>query len=214
MTQDLLKTALEKEWAALVKYIRGIVRNSGVADDLTQETMLRAYLDISELRDHARFIPWLYRIATNVCRDYFRKQKRTNKQVYDGSDAIIAPQDLRDENAPQLDKVIECAEMGECVRQYFDKLPNSYRVVIILHDLEEMTNPEIADILCISIHATKVRLHRARRRLRIILENVCNFYTDERGILVCEPKKDKSSKHYQVPTRMKTKLQIKAMLKE
>ena len=198
MTQDL-KTALEKERPALVGYIRGIVRNAGVAEDLTQEAMLRAYLGISELRDRARFTPWLYRIATNVCRDYFRKQKRINEQAHDGSDALIEPQVLRDENAPQLNKVIECAEMGECVRQYFDELPNSYRVVIILHDLEEMTNPEIADMLCISVDAAKVRLHRARKRLRIILENACNFYTDERGILVCEPKK--SCRHSQVPTK-------------
>jgi len=200
MVQDL-KTALEKERSALVGYICGIVRSAGVAEDLTQETMLRAYLGISELRDHARFIPWLYRIATNSCRDYFRKQKRVKEQVHGGSDALIASQNLRDESAPQLDKVIECAEMGECVRQYFDGLPNSYRTVIILHDLEEMTNLEIADMLCISVDAAKVRLHRARKRLRIILENVCNFYTDERGVLVCESKK--SRKHSQVSTKRK-----------
>lgn len=188
MTQDL-KTTLEKERPALVGYIRGIVRNKGAAEDLTQEAMLRAYLGISELRDRARFIPWLYRIATNACRDYLRKQKRINEQVHGGGAAFIAPQDLRDKNAPQLDKVIECAEMGECVRQYFDGLPNSYRAVIILHDLEDMTNPEIAEMLGISVDAAKVRLHRARKQLRIILENACNFYTDERGILVCEPKK-------------------------
>lgn len=194
MTQDL-KMTLEKERPALVGYIRGIVRNRGAAEDLTQEAMLRAYLGISELRDSARFIPWLYRIATNACRDYLRKQKRINEQIHGGDAAFIAPQDLRDKNAPQLDKVIECAEMGECVRQYFDGLPNSYRAVIILHDLEDMTNPEIAEMLGISVDAAKVRLHRARKQLRIILENACNFYTDERGILVCEPKKSSKYSH-------------------
>jgi RNA polymerase sigma-70 factor, ECF subfamily len=85
--------------------------------------------------------------------------------------------------------------MGECVRQYFEGLPNSYRAVIILHDLEEMTNPEIADILNISVDTAKIRLHRARKKLRIILKNACNFYTDERGVLVCESKKDKTNRH-------------------
>ena len=187
MTHDL-KTALEKERPVLVGYILGIVRNAGVAEDLTQETMLRAYLGISELRDCSRLIPWLYRIATNACRDYFRKQKRIGEQVQEGSDTLT-PHDLRDENPPQLGKVMECVEMGECVRQYFEKLPNAYRIVIILHDLEGMTNPEISNMLGISIDAAKVRLHRARKQLRLILENACDFHTDERGILVCESKK-------------------------
>jgi RNA polymerase sigma-70 factor, ECF subfamily len=187
MTHEL-KIALEKERLALVGYIRGIVRNAEVAEDLSQETMLRAHLGVSELRDRLRLIPWLYRIATNACRDYFRKQKRLSEQLQNGSDTL-PPHNLSDENAPQLGKVMECTEMGECVRQYFEGLPNSYRAVIILHDLEEMTNPEIADMLCISVDTAKVRLHRARKKLRKILESACNFYTDERGILVCESKK-------------------------
>jgi RNA polymerase sigma-70 factor, ECF subfamily len=190
-----LKTALEKERPALVGYVRGIVRNAGVAEDLTQEAILRSYLGISELRDRSRLIPWLYTIVTNVCRDYFRKQKRINEKVQDSSDILKQPHDLRDRNAPQLDKVMECAEMSECVRQYFDRLPNTYRAVIILHDLEEMTNPEIAEMLNISIDTAKIRLHRARKKLRIILKNACNFYTDERGVLVCESKRDKNNKH-------------------
>ena len=194
MTHEL-KTALEKERPALVGYVQGIVRNAGVAEDLTQEAILRSYLGISELRDRSRLIPWLYTIATNVCRDYFRKQKRINEKVQKSSDISKEPHDLRDRNAPQLDKVMECAEMSECVRQYFDGLPNSYRAVIILHDLEEMTNPEIADMLNASVDTVKIRLHRARKKLRIILKNACNFYTDERGVLVCESKKDKNSRH-------------------
>ncbi len=187
MTLDL-KAALEKERSNLVRYIRGIVRNEGIAEDLTQETMLRAHMGISGLRDRDRLIPWLYRIGTNVCRDYFRKQKRISEQIH-GSEVSIAPQDLRDENAPQLDKIMECAEMGECVQQYFMELSDSYRAVIILHDLEGMTNPEIADMLSISLDTTKIRLHRARKRLRKILKDACDFYVDGRGILICEPKK-------------------------
>jgi RNA polymerase sigma-70 factor, ECF subfamily len=189
-----LKTALEKERPALVGYVLGIVRNAGVAEDLAQEAILRSYLGISELRNRSCLIPWLYRIATNLCRDYFRKQKRINEKIQSRSEMLMQANDLRDRNAPQLDKVIECTEMGECVRQYFNGLPNTYRAVIILHDLEEMTNPEIADMLNISLDTVKIRLHRARKKLRKILNNACNFYTDERGILVCEPKMDKNNR--------------------
>jgi len=78
--------------------------------------------------------------------------------------------------------------MGECVQLYFKELSNSYRAVILLHDMEGMTNQEIADMLEISLDTAKIRLHRARKKLRNILEDVCHFYTDERGVLVCEPK--------------------------
>jgi RNA polymerase sigma-70 factor, ECF subfamily len=186
MAQDL-SAALTAQQPALFIYVSGIVRNKEAAEDLTQEAMLRAHRGSSALKDPDHVVPWLYRIATNVCRDYFRKEKRAG-EVFHGSGDSISPEDLRDENAPQLDKVIECAEMGECVRRYFDRLPDSYRAVIILHDLECMTNPEIADLLRISLDAAKVRLHRARKRLRAMLADACDFYTDERGILICEPK--------------------------
>ena len=186
MAEDLNET-LAAQRPALFAYICGIVRNTQVAEDLTQEAMLRAHQGIPGLRDPDRFIPWLYRIATNACRDHFRKEKRAG-EAFQGSGDSISVEDLRDENAPQLDKVLECAEMGACVRRYFERLPDSYRAVILLHDLEGMTNPAIADLLGISLDTAKVRLHRARNRLREILVDACEFYTDERGILVCTRK--------------------------
>ncbi len=182
-----LDTALEKEKPALTRYIRAVVKNESIADDLTQETMLLAFRGSLGLKDSASFVPWLFRIAINVCRDYFRKQKGTREQLLSNW-ISIEPQDLRDENAPQLDKVMECSEMSECVQRFFADLPDSYRTVIIMHDLEGMTNPEIADMLEISLDTAKIRLHRARKRLRTILKDACEFHIDERGILVCEPK--------------------------
>ncbi len=186
MTQDPNET-LAAQRPALLNYIRGLVRNPQVAEDLTQEAMLRAHQGIAGLKDPDRLLPWLYRIATNACRDHFRKEKRAGESFPGGGDSISL-EDLRDENAPQLDKVIECAEMGACVRRYFERLPDAYRAVILLHDLEGMTNPEIAKLLGISLDTAKVRLHRARNRLRELLVDVCEFYTDERGILVCARK--------------------------
>jgi RNA polymerase sigma-70 factor (ECF subfamily) len=182
-----LNEALAAHRSPLLAYVRGIVRDKHAAEDLTQETLLRASRGFWGLKDLDRLVPWLYRIATNVCRDYLRKEKRAGEN-FDRAAGSISPDELRDENAPQLDKVIECAEMGECVRRYFDKLSDPYRAVIILHDLEGMTNPCIANFMGISLHTAKIRLHRARAQLREMLQDACNFYTDERGILVCEPK--------------------------
>jgi RNA polymerase sigma-70 factor (ECF subfamily) len=189
MSQDLQAT-LATERPALFVYVRGIVRNAEIAEDLTQEAMLRAHRSLSALKDQNRLVPWLYKIATNICRDYYRKQSSTSRVVQESAD-LFSLEGLRDEDAPQLDQVMECAEMGECVQKYFTKLPDTHRAVILLHDVEGMTNQEIADMLGVSLDNTKIRLHRARKQLRSILEDVCHFYTDERGVLVCEPKKCK-----------------------
>lgn len=192
MPQDL-KTEFAAERSALLVYVRSIVRNAEEAEDITQETMLRAHRSISGLKDHKCLVPWLYRIATNICRDHFRKKRRIRKEAQDSDSGLLFPNDLRDENAPRLDKVMECAEMGKCVQRYFKELSDSYRAVILLHDMEGLKNQEIADMLGISLDTAKVRLHRARKQLRNILEGVCHFYRDERGVLVCEPKHEKTA---------------------
>ena len=78
--------------------------------------------------------------------------------------------------------------MNDCIRKYVESLPPSYRSVVILSEGEGLTNQEIADVLGISLGMVKIRLHRARRRLKRELGNGCNVYRDERNELACEPK--------------------------
>jgi RNA polymerase sigma-70 factor (ECF subfamily) len=77
--------------------------------------------------------------------------------------------------------------MTACVRGYLEELSDEYRQVILLHDMEGLTNPEIAGMLDVSLDAIKIRLHRARRKLQAALEANCDFSNDEDGVLVCEP---------------------------
>ena len=89
---------------------------------------------------------------------------------------------------PQLQEVLECKEMSDCVNEYFSQISDNYRAIIFLHDVEGLTNREVAEVLGISGHTAKIRLHRARKRQKAILEEVCEFQRDERGILVCDRK--------------------------
>ena len=66
-------------------------------------------------------------------------------------------------------------------------LPESYQTVLVLFDLMEFSHQEIAEIIGISIENVKVRLHRARKKLKVILEEECRFEVDERNVLICEP---------------------------
>jgi RNA polymerase sigma-70 factor (ECF subfamily) len=78
--------------------------------------------------------------------------------------------------------------MSACVREIVNKLPPNYKTVIVLSDLEGLSNQEIADILGISLDNVKIRLHRARARLKEALKNGCDFYYNEENALSCDRK--------------------------
>jgi RNA polymerase sigma factor (sigma-70 family) len=92
--------------------------------------------------------------------------------------------------APAVEQHLARREMSECVRGYVDQLPPDYRTVVVLSELEELPDREIADILGFSLEAAKIRLHRARARLRQMLEQGCDFLRDERNEFIYEPRPD------------------------
>jgi RNA polymerase sigma-70 factor (ECF subfamily) len=83
-------------------------------------------------------------------------------------------------------------EMSDCIREFVDRLPTDYRTVLILNELEGFTNNEIAEILQLSLDATKIRLHRARAKLKEQLKSGCDFYHDDRSELACDRKQPKN----------------------
>ena len=180
---------------AIRRYVLGIVRDPAAAEDLTQEALLRAHSKLPALQDPARLTNWLYRIATNICRDRFRQASYRNRPESLDAKGDRDPESSEAMDAvdtgPRLDKVMEQKEMSSCVQDYLAGLSDSYRAVILLHDAEGLTNPEIAEMLGVSLATVKIRLHRAREKLRAALAEACSFSTDERGVVVCEPKPPK-----------------------
>jgi RNA polymerase sigma-70 factor (ECF subfamily) len=146
---------------------------------------VRAARQLESLRDRQALTAWLYRIATHVCLDRIRRRARdrtigTEDEPYD--------LDQAEDDAPSLEQIIERSDMSACVQRYLEGLSDSYRAVILLHDLDGLTGPQIAEFLGVSLATVKIRLHRARVRLRAQLEAGCAFSHDERDVLVCEPK--------------------------
>ena len=157
----------------------------GEADDLSQETFARVSQALAGFRGEAALSTWIYRIATNVAFDRarspgFQLQARTAEP------AALAALGA----APTIEQDIASREMSECVRDYVDQLPADYRTVVVLSELEELPDREIAEVLGISLEAAKIRLHRARARLRQMLEQGCDLSRDERNELTCEPRPD------------------------
>ena len=79
-------------------------------------------------------------------------------------------------------------EMADCIKEFVYRLPPDYSTIIILNELEGFTNKEIAEILQVSLGTVKIRLHRARAKLKKSLETGCDFYQDERSELSCDRK--------------------------
>ncbi len=169
------------------KVILGLVRDEWVADDLTQETFARVQVHLSDLRDPAKLSSWVFRIAYNLCQDHFREAgKFVMTEGVEGEETDCAVDE-------SVQKAFEQHQMSECVQVEIDRIPESLRTVLLMSDRMEFSQREIAEILGITVENVKVRLHRARKKLKELLEHKCTFETDERSVLVCQPKANPTS---------------------
>jgi RNA polymerase sigma-70 factor (ECF subfamily) len=173
------------DYQRIFRYIMSMVRDTAEAEDLTQDTFLRAYQRRDSLRDEGAQTAWLYRIATHVCLDRLRQYARRSPKE---SQTDLYDIDVCEPDAPSLQQTLEQGEMSECVQRYLNHLSDNYRSVILLHDMHGLTSPEIAQLLGESLATIKIRLHRARRKLSVALQDGCEFSHDERDVLVCESK--------------------------
>ena len=173
------------DYQRIFRYIMSMVRDTAEAEDLTQETFLRAHRNRNSLRDEGAQTAWLYRIATNTCLDRLRQYARRAPME---SETDLDQMEVAEPDTPSLQKVIERDEMSACVQRYLNRLSDSHRAVILLHDMHELTSPEIAQLLGESLSNVKMRLHRARTKLRSALKAGCEFSIDERSVLTCESK--------------------------
>jgi RNA polymerase sigma-70 factor (ECF subfamily) len=181
-TIDATGATFERHRERIYRFALGMLRDPSLAEDAVQETFLRAYRGIDSLRDPVALTTWLYRIGTRVCIDLIRNQSRAA-----GSAPETDLDELVDAESPSLQQVVERADMSSCVQIYIEGLSDGYRSVILMHDLEGLTSAEIAAALGLTLATAKMRLHRARLRLRAQLEADCALAHDERNVLVCEP---------------------------
>ena len=147
---------------------------------------LHLFLQFPDLRDPSKMSSWIFRIAYHLCQDHFRQLKAAQRNESIDEEKI---ENLEDVFAQEelVQKDLEQREMGQCVQNQIDLLPQSLRAVLVLFDLMELNHQEIAETLGITIENVKVRLHRARKKLKTILEEKCTFEKDERNVLVCNP---------------------------
>jgi RNA polymerase sigma-70 factor (ECF subfamily) len=149
--------------------VYAMVKNEAEAEDGAQEAMISAYRHLRSFRGESKFSTWLVTIAMNVGRKRLRKTKAANLESLDeereGQEGEFTPVALTDwREIPSV--ALEKQELREKVREAVQELPEIYREVVVLRDLEELNQEETAAALGIPITLVKVRLHRGRMMMQ------------------------------------------------
>jgi RNA polymerase sigma-70 factor, ECF subfamily len=144
---------------------RRLVGDHHLASDIAQETLIRAWRALPRFRGEAALSTWLHRITVNTAWTHKRRAKRHAAYPIDQYAEVAA---LPGPDHPEV--AGELQELRGRLRRALDRLPVSYRQVVMLKDVYGWSHAEIADAMDISVTATKVRLHRGRARLARDLE--------------------------------------------
>ncbi len=145
------------------RYAYHLLGHRDDADDIKQETFLKAYQAIRSFRNDASLQTWLFKICGNLCRDRIKSWEK-RKVDYDGGVICETRQDDRLHANPQ--EIVERAQTNEIVMCALRGMPAASREVIVLHELEDLSYAEMAEILGCSSVSAKLRVFRARRMLR------------------------------------------------
>jgi RNA polymerase sigma-70 factor (ECF subfamily) len=170
---EAFETLVRTHSGRMLSVCRRILRNEEEAKDAVQEAFVSAFRAIGSFEGTSRLGTWLHRIAVNASLMRLRSKKRRPEESIedllpafkDDGHAAVDPRDF----SPTALQMVESRETCEFVRESIDRLPEMYRVVLLLRDIEELDTSEAALVLGVSEGVVKVRLHRARHALRRLL---------------------------------------------
>jgi RNA polymerase sigma-70 factor, ECF subfamily len=163
---------VREQTPALLRVTSRLLRSEDEARDAVQDAFVAAFRALPRFRAESRLGTWIYRIAVNAALARLRARASVEEVSLDE----WLPRFVDDGHQAQpsepwpADAGAERREVRERVRAAIDRLPESYRTVVLLRDIEELTTDEAAQALGISTGALKVRLHRARQALRALLD--------------------------------------------
>jgi RNA polymerase sigma-70 factor, ECF subfamily len=161
---DLIRPYERSVYVMALSYMK----NEADAEDVAQEAFVRAFCKLSSFRAESKFSTWLISITINEARTRLRRQALVRMEPLDqlpDEDKGISPALLRDwREIPS--EAVERDEVRVLIQRAVEQLPEIYRQVFLLRDVEELTINETAEALNISIPSVKVRLHRARMMLQ------------------------------------------------
>jgi RNA polymerase sigma-70 factor (ECF subfamily) len=166
--QAAFQELLERHQGRVYHHALRLMGNSQDAEEVLQDTFLQVYRNLERFEERSRFSTWVYRIATNEALMRLRRARRTREVFLEdalGRDGEVPAESLRDFTRGALEET-EGREMLGILQRLLAEMPEDYRAVFALRDIDGLTNAEVAEVLEISVSAVKSRLHRARLYLR------------------------------------------------
>ncbi|SOD03297.1 RNA polymerase sigma-70 factor, ECF subfamily [bacterium JGI 053] len=169
---DAFAQFVREQTPALLRVTSRLLRSDDEARDAVQDAFVAAFRALPRFRAESRLGTWIYRIAINAALARLRARAHVDEVSLDE----LLPRFVDDGHQAEpsepwpADAGAERREVRERVRAAIDRLPESYRTVVLLRDIEELTTDEAAQALGITTGALKVRLHRARQALRALLD--------------------------------------------
>jgi RNA polymerase sigma-70 factor, ECF subfamily len=171
---DAFEECVRAYCGPMLRVARRILRNELDANDAVQDAFLSAFKGISKFKGESRLCTWLHRIVVNATLGQLRRQQRHPENSIEdflphfgeGEHQIDPP--ARWKETPEI--MVQNKETRELVSQCIDRLPESYRIVLLLRDIEGLSTDDTSRSLGASTAVVKTRLHRARQALRSMLD--------------------------------------------
>ncbi len=159
---DAFRLIFDRYARPIISFIYDMVGQRDLAEELAQETFVRAYKSLNALRDDAKLSTWLFGIAKNVARESLRSRLREDHRVEIDDDRVI---EVSDEKLPP-DRELLDKELNSVIQQALGALDEDKRTVFTLKVFQQRSYEEIAEITGFSIPKLKTDLHRARAEMR------------------------------------------------
>lgn len=182
MDREQLLRLYPAERDRLLASLSGLVGPND-AQDLANETLLRALAAVDTFRGEAALGTWLHRIGVNLAYDLLRSRSRNPVLTAEQNGDLLETVDEAS-NGDWLEQ----RQMSLCVQNLLTRLPPQQRQVLALADMLDQSVPEMARVAGITTGNAKIRLHRARRAIKAVLESYCDLEHQGSGVLCCQPK--------------------------
>ena len=167
-SEHAFRCLFEQEQERLQHFVRKIVDDADEAENIVQETFAEAYRQIGDFRGEAKVSTWLFSIARHLAYGHLRKSKRHNYKEHDTIEFLQAAQG---DATTVTQEAVERSERRHIVHDALQELPEHYRRVVQLRFFKEKATTETAEQLGLTEVNVRVRLHRARKKLR---EHLCD----------------------------------------
>jgi RNA polymerase sigma-70 factor (ECF subfamily) len=155
----------------LYSFILRMVKDADLAEELTQETLIRVYIHAAKYREIAKFSTWIFTIATNLVRNKMRQKSRRPWTVSlnpapDEDEVPVDPADSRADTSA----AVEREELAALINEATNRIPEKYRIPFLLREVEQLSYEEIQQVTGLKLGTVRSRINRARNRFRQIIK--------------------------------------------